>query len=279
MQNAKPPVLSAQTLRKQLRGLQIVEAPPALNEPGKRLYIASDLHLGAPDAQSSLEREKRFVRWLDSIKADAGAIILLGDVFDFWFEYKTVIPRGFTRLLGKLAELSDAGITITAFVGNHDLWLRDYFPCELGIRVAHAPERQVYFGKIFFLAHGDGLGPGDAEFKFFRRLFTSPFFNWLFGLVHPDIAVSVAHYFSRRSAKKTRGHDQSDYGEREFLYQFVRALEAHGQGADYYVFGHRHHIKRQAMAEGELIVIGDWLSANSYLEVSAAGVELKQFAG
>lgn len=270
-------------LRAQTRRVQVL--PPLQLASTNKVYVASDLHLGAPDAATSRQREQRFVRWLDTIKADAGALILLGDVFDFWFEYRTVVPKGHVRLLGKLAELSDAGIPITFFVGNHDLWARTYLTEELGIRVAHHPEVHTWFGRRYFLAHGDGLGPGDREFKFFRGVFVNPFFNWLFRVHHPDFAIAIAHYFSRRSAKKSRGHDTTDYGDREHLYQFVQALVQDGQRADFYVFGHRHHVKRRAFTgsdgqpAGEQIVIGDWLSTYTYLEVSAEGTEVKSFVG
>ncbi len=275
--------MSVRALRAQTR--RVTVQPPLVLPEGKRVYVASDLHLGVPTAEASRAREQRFVRWLDSIRADAGALILLGDVFDFWFEYRTVAPKGHVRLLGKLAELADAGIPITYFVGNHDLWLRDYLPAEIGLSVAHHPEVHTWFGRRYFLAHGDGLGPGDQQFKFFRGVFVHPFFNWLFRVHHPDFAIGIAHYFSRRSAQRSRGHDQADYGDREHLYQFVQALIADGQAADHYVFGHRHHVKRRPMtatdgrAAGELIVIGDWLSTYTYLEVTPSGPELKAFAG
>lgn len=279
----QPLALSPRELRAQTR--RVAVQPPLVLPEGKRIYVASDLHLGVPTAEASLARERRFVRWLDSIRADAGALILLGDVFDFWFEYRTVAPKGHVRLLGKLAELADAGIPITYFVGNHDLWLRDYLPAEIGLRVAHHPEVHTWFDRRYFLAHGDGLGPGDRQFKFFRGIFVHPFFNWLFRVHHPDFAIGIAHYFSRRSAQRSRGHDQVDYGDREHLYQFVQALIADGQTADHYVFGHRHHAKRRPMtapdgrAAGELIVIGDWLSTYTYLEVTPSGPELKAFGG
>ncbi|HEY6162735.1 MAG TPA: UDP-2,3-diacylglucosamine diphosphatase, partial [Bacteroidia bacterium] len=130
-------------------------------QPGKKIYFASDFHLGVPDHDRSLGRERRIVRWLDEIKADAGEIFLMGDLFDFWFEYKRAVPKGYVRLLGKLAELSDSGIPIHIFTGNHDMWIFDYLPRELNAKIYRAPITREFNGKKFFLAHGDGLGPGD----------------------------------------------------------------------------------------------------------------------
>ena len=146
----------------------------------KKIYFASDNHLGAPTAAESKPREAKFVQWLDNIKADAGAIFLLGDLFDFWFEYKTVVPKGFVRTLGKLAELRDSGIPIYFFVGNHDLWMDDYFETELGILVYRRLLEVECAGKRFLIGHGDGLGPGDKGYKRMKKVFTNPFCKWLF---------------------------------------------------------------------------------------------------
>ena len=159
---------------------------------GKKVYFASDNHLGAPTLEASAPRERHFVQWLDTIKTDAAAIFLLGDLFDFWFEYSYVIPKGFTRVLGKLAELSDAGIPIHFFVGNHDLWMNGYFEQELNIKVYHSPREFCINNTVFFLGHGDGLGPADKGFKRLKKLFTNSFFKWVFKWIHPDIGVRFA---------------------------------------------------------------------------------------
>ena len=131
----------------------------------------------------------RFVAWLDEIKTDAAAVFLLGDLFDFWFEYRTVVPKGFVRVLGKLAEISDSGIPIYFFVGNHDLWMKDYFKTELGIKVFHQPQTFQIGAHSFFIGHGDGKGPGDKGYKRMKKIFTSPFFQWLFRWLHPDLSL------------------------------------------------------------------------------------------
>jgi UDP-2,3-diacylglucosamine hydrolase len=149
-------------------------------KPGQKIYFASDFHLGIPDYASSLEREKKIVRWLDTIKKDAAEIYLLGDVFDFWFEYKSVVPRGFVRLLGKIAELTDSGIPVHWFTGNHDMWIFNYIPKELNVMLHRAPIQKEYNGKKFYIAHGDGLGPGDHGYKFIKKVFASGVCQWLF---------------------------------------------------------------------------------------------------
>jgi len=245
---------------------------------GKKIYLASDLHLGVPDAATSRSRELKFVRWLESIRHDAAEIYILGDVFDFWFEYKTAIPKGFARIQGKLAELTDAGIPITVFAGNHDLWYRDYLPNELGVRVIHNFEIRQWFGRNYYLAHGDGLGPGDRTYKFTKSVFVNPFFKWLFQFFHPNIGIGLAHFFSRRSASKSRRHDAVDYGDKEMLYQFACAHAAQHPEISYYIFGHRHMLKRVPIGQtAEMIYLGEWFSLYSYAAIDEAGVHLHQY--
>ena len=163
-----------------------------MNSDPKKIYFASDQHFGIPDAASSKLREKKFISWLDEVKTDAKAIFLLGDLFDFWFEYKTVVPRGFIRVLGKIAELKDSGIPIYFFVGNHDLWMIDYFETELGIPVYRHPKEFVFDEKTFLIGHGDGLGPGDKGYKRMKKVFAHPLSKWFYRWLHPDIGVKLA---------------------------------------------------------------------------------------
>ena len=157
----------------------------------KKIYFSSDNHLGAPSQKESLVREKIFIEWLDSIKNDAEIIFLLGDLFDFWFEYKEAVPKGFTRVLGKLAELTDSGIKIYFFVGNHDLWMENYFEEELNIKIFRKPELFIFNSKSFLIGHGDGLGPGDYGYKRMKLVLSNPFFIWLFRILHPDIGIKT----------------------------------------------------------------------------------------
>ena len=243
----------------------------------KKIYFASDQHLGAPTPKASLPREKKFVAWLDIIKEDAGTIFLLGDLFDFWFEYKTVVPKGFVRVLGKLAELKDAGIDIYFFVGNHDLWMRDYFQKELNIPVFHKPQEFEINGKIFLIGHGDGLGPSDYGYKRMKKVFTFPFFKWLFRWLHPDIGVRLGHYFSVKNKLISGDEDARFLGEEnEWLAQYCRRklTEKH---YDFFVFGHRHlPLEIELNNNSTYINLGDWIQHFTYGEFMKT-FKLKEF--
>ena len=243
----------------------------------KKIYFASDQHLGAPTPKASLPREKKFVAWLDTIKEDAGTIFLLGDLFDFWFEYKTVVPKGFVRVLGKLAELKDAGIDIYFFVGNHDLWMRDYFQKELNIPVFHKPQEFDINGKFFLIGHGDGLGPNDHGYKRMKKVFTFPFFKWLFRWLHPDIGVRLGHYFSVKNKLISGDVDARFLGEEnEWLAQYCRRklTEKH---YDFFVFGHRHlPLEIELNNNSTYINLGDWIQYFTYGEFMKT-FKLKEF--
>ena len=168
----------------------------------KKIYFLSDFHLGAPDMKRSLVREKEIVRFLDTIKSSAYAIFIVGDMFDFWYEYKTVVPKGYTRILGKLAEITDSGIQVHFFAGNHDMWMSGYFEEELNISVYFEPKIFQFNDKSFFVGHGDGLGPGDHSYKFMKKIFRNPLCHWLFGQLHPSLGMGIANYMSRKSKEK-----------------------------------------------------------------------------
>jgi len=207
---------------------------------GKKIYFLSDFHLGTPDAESSLAREKKIVDFLNSIRHDAAMIFIVGDMFDFWFEYRKVVPKGFVRLLGKLAELSDAGISISFFVGNHDMWMRTYFQEELGIPVYFEPKTYELMGKKFLVGHGDGLGPGDYGYKLLKKLFRNPLAQWLFGILPPSIGLGIANYYSRRSRAATGAEDDRFLGEEnEWLLMYCKEV-LQKEHFDFFVFGHRH---------------------------------------
>ena len=232
---------------------------------GKKIYFASDNHLGAPTRAQSLPREKKFVKWLDTVKKDASAIFLLGDLFDFWFEYKRVVPKGFTRILGKLAELSDSGIPIYYFVGNHDLWMNGYFEEELNISVFHKPQEYTFNDSTFLIGHGDGLGPGDKGYKRMKRVFTNPFSKWLFKWLHPDLGVKLAQYLSVKNKMISGDEDVTFLGEdNEWLVQYCkRQLEV--KHCNYFVFGHRHlPLQIDLKNNSEYINLGDWITYFTY---------------
>jgi UDP-2,3-diacylglucosamine hydrolase len=232
---------------------------------GKRVYFLSDFHLGTPSREASLQRERRIVTFLRSASENAAAIYILGDMFDFWYEYRKVVPKGYVRLLGTLAQLSDAGIPVHFFTGNHDMWVRDYFQTELGVRVHHEPQRMVIGGKRFLIGHGDGLGPGDHGYKFLKKVFRNPFCQWAFGILPPAIGIGVADYFSRRSRIATGTTEDSFLGEdREWLVTYCREV-LQTERFDYLVFGHRHLPIDFRLDEGSRYVnLGDWLRYDSY---------------
>ena len=245
---------------------------------GKKIYFASDNHLGAPTKDASAPREKKFVAWLDDIKQDAAAVFLLGDLFDFWFEYKTVIPKGFTRTLGKLAEISDAGIPVYFFVGNHDLWMDDYFKTELNIPVYHQPEEFVLNNKTFFIGHGDGLGPADKGYKRMKKVFTNPFFKWLFRWVHPDVGMRIAHYLSVKNKLISGDEDAKFLGEEnEWLAQYSqKKLEE--KHRDFFIFGHRHlPLEIELNLSSKYINLGDWIGYYTYGVFDGETMELKKY--
>lgn len=241
----------------------------------KKLYLLSDFHLGAPNAAASLEREKAVVAFLESVRHDAGRIIIAGDIFDFWFEYKKAIPRGFTRLLGKLAELTDSGIPVEVFVGNHDMWMRDYFQQELNIPVHYEPKVYEWNGKRFYIGHGDGLGPGDHGFKFIKKIFRNPLCQWLFGWLHPNLGIGLANYFSRKSREKTGEADAEFLGaDKEWLIIYCKEvlLKEH---YDFFIFGHRHYPIDFALNErSRYINLGDWIRNFTYASFDGQDVQL-----
>ena len=206
----------------------------------KKIYFLSDFHLGAPDHEKSLVRERKIVRFLDSIKHDAAQIFIVGDMFDFWFEYKYVVPKGYVRLLGKLSELADMGIPMTFFIGNHDMWMKGYFERELSMSVYDKPNAFQFSGKKFLIGHGDGLGPGDKGYKFIKKIFRNKFCQWLFGALHPSWGMALANFFSKKSREATGTADQHFLGEdNEWLIQYCKEVMKTEQ-YDYFIFGHRH---------------------------------------
>lgn len=251
----------------------------------KNIYFLSDFHLGAPDHSSSLVREKLLVQFLDEIKDKASEIFLVGDMFDFWYEYRKVVPKGFTRLLGKLAELSDAGIAMHFFVGNHDMWMRDYFQKELNIPVYFEAKEFQRNGKTFLIGHGDGLGPGDHGYKRLKKVFRNPVSKWLFGILPPVVGMGLAHYMSRRSRAQTGSTEEVFLGEeKEWLIIYSKEmiqkknLPAGRHGVDFFVFGHRHlPIDYRLNDTSRYINLGDWIRYFTYAVFDGDKLELKSY--
>ena len=242
-----------------------------------KIYFASDLHLGVPNREKSLVREKLFVQWLDKIKSDAEAIYLVGDIFDFWFEYKKAVPKGYVRLLGKLAEISDSGIPVHIFTGNHDMWFFDYLEDEINAHIYREPIEISLKGKRFFIGHGDGLGPGDNGYKLIKKIFKNKLCQWLFERIHPNLGISIAQYWSKKSRIANGEKDESYHGEKEWLTQFckekMKTIEV-----DYFIFGHRHlPLEVDLGSNTTYINLGEWVNYNSYAVFDGKKLELKRY--
>jgi len=255
-----------------------------MTSPGERknIYFASDFHFGIPDHAGSLVREKLFVKWLDEVKKDAAHIYLMGDIFDFWFEYKTVVPKGFVRLLGKLAEITDAGIPISLFRGNHDVWAFNYFEQELNIKLYRKPEIMEFSGKKFYLAHGDGLGPGDRGYKFLKKVFACRFNQWLFRWLHPDMGARMGLYFSKKSrlanVAKEGKKDSSNNIKDEMLYKYGEGILKQHPDLDYLIFGHRHlPVQADLNDKTQLVILGDWITNFTYAVFDGEELKLLQY--
>jgi UDP-2,3-diacylglucosamine hydrolase len=246
--------------------------------PDKKIYFASDFHLGVPNYASSLEREKRIIAWLDQAKCDAHRIYLLGDIFDFWFEYNHAIPKGFIRFQGKLAELRDAGIPIYFFTGNHDMWMFDYFTKELDIVIYREPQILQINGKVLLIGHGDGLGPGDSMYKIQKMFFNSKVCQWLFARIHPNLGMSIAQLWSKQSRlANTKREEKFNGEENEFLLSYCKTIEKETHH-DFYVFGHRHlPLDLEVGVNSRYINLGEWVHFNTYAEFDGQAVALKTY--
>ena len=233
--------------------------------PGKKIYFLSDFHLGAPNHAVSLEREMRIIQFLGDIKEKAAAIVIVGDLFDFWYEYRKVVPKGYVRILGQLGRITDAGIPVYFFVGNHDMWMRGYFEEELNIPVYHEPTEFEWNGKKFLIGHGDGLGPGDHGYKFLKKIFRNKFCQWLFGILPPAAGMGLANYLSRRSRAVTGQIEEEFLGEEnEWLVIYCKEI-LQKKYFDYLIFGHRHlPIDFKFKNGSRYINLGDWIRYDSY---------------
>lgn len=247
---------------------------------GKKVFFASDFHLGVPDYEASLAREKKIVRWLESIRHQAHAIYLLGDIFDFWFEYRHVIPKGFNVLQGKLIELREAGVPIFFFTGNHDMWMFDYFPKRFGIPIYRDNLLLVCSDKRLLIGHGDGLGPGDLTYKILRKIFRNRVCQILFSWIPPGIGMRIAHYWSHHSRISNMKREEKFQGEeKEFLLAWCRDMEKQ-QHHNYYIFGHRHlPLDLEVGDSSRYINLGEWVHFSPFAEFDGQTVLLKTFEG
>ncbi|MBD1427613.1 UDP-2,3-diacylglucosamine diphosphatase [Sphingobacterium arenae] len=242
-----------------------------------KIYFASDFHLGIKSQTTSFERERQLVSWLDYIKSDAKALFLVGDIFDFWFEYSTVVPKGFIRFLGKLAELSDLGVEITLFKGNHDMWMFGYLKEQLNARIVDNELMLQLHGKRFYIHHGDGLGPGDAKYKFLKAFFRSNICQWLFARLHPNLGIGIAQRWSRHSRAASLEEEHFLGEDREWLIQYAKDL-LQREHIDYFIFGHRHLAYDIKLAENSRIInLGEWIHTCTYAVWDGKELTLKKW--
>ncbi|MDF1695671.1 MAG: UDP-2,3-diacylglucosamine diphosphatase [Saprospiraceae bacterium] len=231
----------------------------------KKIFFASDFHLGADGACTSIEREKKIVKWLSEVQDEMEALYLVGDIFDYWFEYSSTIPKGFSRFFGKLAELRDKDIPIYFFTGNHDMWMFDYFESEFGIPVYYKPIQRRLQGREFFIGHGDGLGPNDIGYKLIKKVFSNPICQWAYARLHPNFGIWLMKRFSHKS--RALGGDSNRFlgRDKEMLVQYAeRKLQS--IQPDYFVFGHRHLPLKVQLSNktSTYFGLGDWLYFQSY---------------
>lgn len=245
----------------------------------KKIYFASDFHLGAPDKVSSLIRERKIISWLDEIKNDAEAIFLVGDIFDFWHEYSRVIPKGFIRFQGKLAEVRDLDIPVYFFHGNHDMWMFDYFSSELGITIYTDPIQLFVNKHKLLVGHGDGLGPGDQTYKLLKKVFRNRLAQWLFKWIHPDLGMRLANFWSSSSRISNAKKEDGFKGEEEWLWQYCKKIEAE-EHYDYYIFGHRHlALDLKVGDRSRYVNLGEWVTDSRYAVLDSKSLSLLKYEG
>ncbi|MDG2451183.1 MAG: UDP-2,3-diacylglucosamine diphosphatase [Saprospiraceae bacterium] len=244
----------------------------------KKTYFISDFHLGVDTNVPSKVRERYVVHWLDCIKEDAAAIYFLGDILDYWFEYKSVVPKGFTRLFGKISELTDRGISIEWFIGNHDMWTFGYFENELGVKIKKTPELKVINNKACYLCHGDGLGHGDLGYKIIKAIISNPLCQSLFTLIPSSLGIWMMKSSSKGSRYSQNVHSKKEKLKDERLHQYFEEF-SNDEKVDYFIYGHLHHGEIRTLSNGssKSINLGDWTSLWTYAEMNEKGeIELKK---
>ncbi|MCE7044367.1 UDP-2,3-diacylglucosamine diphosphatase [Dyadobacter sp. CY312] len=260
------------------------EKKTILLKEGQKAYFSSDYHLGVPSITKSQEREKLIVRWIESIEHDAQILFLVGDIFDFWFEYNHAVPKGFVRLLGKLAQLTDRGVELVIFTGNHDMWMSGYLTEELGASIHRNPVHFEFvnhqgFTSQVLVGHGDGLGPGDKTYKFLKRIFENSFFQFIFRIVHPDVGIWIAKEWSKRSrlANVNKGEERFMGEDKEWLLQYCKEVEKQ-RHYDFYIFGHRHLTLDLKVAENSRYInLGEWVTLQTFAAFDGVQLALTKF--
>lgn len=256
--------------------------PDVQLQSGKNVYFISDLHLGAPYSENEIKAEKRIVAFLESIRKSADTIFLLGDIIDYWFEYKYVVPKGFIRFFGKLAELADEGVRLVWIIGNHDIWIKDYLPSQFKIEIYDGSVVQTIGGKRFYLAHGDGLGKTPLSFRFIRSMFRNPICQWLYAGIHPRWTIPFANAWSESSRRNGKEQLEDYHPLYESLKKF--SLDVLSQKnpeigeIDYFIYGHLHiFLHEELTPETEMFITGEWISRCSYLQFNGTSLSMHTF--
>ena len=234
----------------------------------KNIYFLSDAHLGSLAIEHGRMQERRLVRFLDSIKHKAAAVYLLGDMFDFWYEWKYTVPKGYTRFLGKISELTDLGVEVHYFTGNHDIWMYGYLEKECGVILHKQPLTTEIYDKVFFLDHGDGLGDPDKNFKIIRRIFHNRTCQRLFSMLHPRWAMAFGLTWAKHSRlKRAEGKEPPYMGEdKECLVLYTKEYMKTHPDVDYFIYGHRHiELDLMLSHKARMIILGDWIRQFSYV--------------
>ncbi|MDR0938681.1 MAG: UDP-2,3-diacylglucosamine diphosphatase [Mediterranea sp.] len=246
----------------------------------KNVYFLSDAHLGSRAIEHGRTQERRLVNFLDSVKHKASAIYLLGDIFDFWYEFKLVVPKGYTRFLGKLSELTDMGVEVHFFVGNHDLWCGDYLTKECGVTVHHEPQTIEIYGKEFYLAHGDGLGDPSKKFRIMRQMFRNKTLQTLFSTLHPRWSLEMGLSWAKHSRLKRLEEGPPQYlgEEREYLVRYTKEYLRNHPNINYFIYGHRHiELDLMLSATARVLILGDWISYYTYAVFDGSNIFLEQY--
>jgi UDP-2,3-diacylglucosamine hydrolase len=242
------------------------------------IFFASDLHLGMHPLEESRERERWFVDWLEEIRSQARELWLLGDIFDYWFEYRKVVPRGFTRFLGKLAQLSDEGVEIHVFTGNHDVWFFDYLPAETGVTIHQENTFRTWNGQRFLLGHGDGLLGSDFGYRFLQSIFRNRILQWLYARIHPNGSMAFAQWWSKKSRLKKGAYVPFLGTEKEHQVIFARKMLKQDPGINHFVFGHRHVPFQIRLSEtSQVLCLGDWIENFTYAVFDGEKLELRKY--
>ncbi len=244
----------------------------------KYYYFASDFHLGLNHPTSSKIREKKIVKWLDSIIDNTEELYLLGDLFDYWYEYSEVVPRGHVRTLAKIAEFTDRNIPVHLFTGNHDMWMFGYLEEELGVKLYKSPIKKKIEHHEFLLGHGDGLGPGDRGYKIIKKIFSNKLNQWLFARIHSNLGIKLMKMFSRTSRESQSNISDFKGPEGEWLIQYCES-KLENNNIDFFIFGHRHIPIDYTLSNNSsrYINTGDWVEHFSYARYNGHHLELLKF--